>query len=172
MQVLAARFTTGDEPKFLKDIQRHQLVAAVKARDLAGVRGLVEVGGLNVSQITSRMSSWMSNIASLQIGPNVMTLAAQQDDWSMFEYLAEQGAMIPPEDEMNEAVASMLQRRQNWVVQAAWLAHERHLPLTAVRVIHEYMIGFNWSAVCGGISQCVSRVVDVFIADHHMNNCV
>ena len=73
--------------------------------------------------------------------------AAQRDDLSMFEYLVEHGATMPADKEMGESVAAILQRRQDWIEQATALAHRWHVPLTAIRVIHEYVVGFNWSVV-------------------------
>ena len=65
----------------------------------------------------------------------------------MFEYLVEHGAVLSSDDEMHESVAAVLQRRRNWIDQATALAHRWHLPLTAIRVIHEYVVGFNWAVV-------------------------
>ena len=68
----------------------------------------------------------------------------------MFEYLVERGAEITLDDEQPEdrdLIAAMLQRRQEWIDQAALLAHDWRLSLIAVRTIHEYVVGFNWSAV-------------------------
>ena len=44
-------------------------------------------------------------------------------------------------------IAAMLQRRQEWIDQAISLAGRWHLPLIAVRTIHEYVVGFNWAVV-------------------------
>ena len=71
----------------------------------------------------------------------------------MFEYLVERGADITSEDELPEErdmIAAMLQRRQEWIDQAVLLAHRWHISLTAVRTIHEFVVGFNWSAVLNG----------------------
>ena len=74
----------------------------------------------------------------------------------MFEYLMERGAEVDfiheipmgrqaPEDQT--MIAAMLQRRQEWIDQAISLAGRWHLPLIAVRTIHEYVVGFNWAVV-------------------------
>ena len=81
--------------------------------------------------------------------------AARRGDLSMFEYLVERGSDITldhdlPED--RDAIAAMLQRRQEWIDQAVLIAHRWHIPLTAVRTIHEYVVGFNWSAVLDGFN--------------------
>ena len=81
--------------------------------------------------------------------------AARRGDLSMFEYLVERGADITLDDEQPEdrnMIAAMLQRRQEWIDQAVLLAHRWHLPLIAVRTIHEYVVGFNWSAVLDGFN--------------------
>ena len=79
-----------------------------------------------------------------------MTHAARRGDLSMFEYLVERGADITLDDEQpedREMIADLLQQRQEWIDQAVSLAHRWHVPLIAVRTIHEYVVGFNWSAV-------------------------
>ena len=84
-----------------------------------------------------------------------MTHAARRDDLSMFEYLVERGADSTSNDEQPEdrdMIAAMLQRRQEWIDQAVLLAHRWHVPLIAVRTIHEYVVGFNWSAVLDGFN--------------------
>ena len=71
----------------------------------------------------------------------------------MFECLVERGAEITSEDERPEdrdMIAAMLQCRQEWIDQAVLLAHRWHVPLIAVRTIHEYVVGFNWAAVLDG----------------------
>ena len=82
----------------------------------------------------------------------------------MFEYLVERGAdaidEIPMEREGLEdqaMIAAMLQRRQEWIDQAVSLAGRWHLPLTAVRTIHEYVVGFNWAVVSQGFNSPVQR---------------
>ena len=82
--------------------------------------------------------------------------AARRGDLSMFEYLMERGADITSNDELPEdrdMIAAMLQRRQEWIDQAVLLSHEWRIPLTAVRTIHEYVVGFNWSAVLDGFNE-------------------
>ena len=79
--------------------------------------------------------------------------AARRGNLSMFEYLVERGAAIPnftrtKGSEDQAMIAAMLQRRQEWIDQAVSLAGRWHLPLIAVRTIHEYVIGFNWAIVC------------------------
>ena len=74
----------------------------------------------------------------------------------MFEYLVERRADTIDEiqmerqgydDQANGMMAAMLQRRQEWIDQAISLAGRWHLPLIAVRTIHEYVVGFNWAVV-------------------------
>ena len=74
----------------------------------------------------------------------------------MFEYLMERGAEVDITNEIqmehqrseDQAVlGGMLQRRQEWIDQAISLAGRWRLPLIAVRTIHEYVVGFNWTAV-------------------------
>ena len=77
----------------------------------------------------------------------------------MFEYLVGNGAdveiinanlktLLPKcEAHYAAAAAAMVQRRQEWIDQAVSLVHRWHLPLIAVRSIHDYLIGFNWRAV-------------------------
>ena len=70
----------------------------------------------------------------------------------MFEYLVERGVDISMTTEMEGCedqamIAAMLQRRQEWIDQAVSLAGRWHLPLIAVRTIHEYVVGFNWAVV-------------------------
>ena len=74
----------------------------------------------------------------------------------MFEYLLERGAVVPSimkSDTDAAAVRGLMQRRESWVVAAKFLAHECRVSLTAVRTIHEYVVGFNWSVVCEAIVQ-------------------
>ena len=73
--------------------------------------------------------------------------AARRNDLSMFEYLVEHGAVISPDEEMDESIVAMFRRRQNWINQATALAHRWHVPLTAMRTIHEYVVGYNWAVV-------------------------
>ena len=75
--------------------------------------------------------------------------AARRGDWTMFEYLLERGASIPFD---TQAIYVLLQRREDWIAVARFLAHQHHVPLAAVRTIHEFVVGFNWSAVCGPVS--------------------
>ena len=72
----------------------------------------------------------------------------------MFEYLVERGADAINENQMERqgsedqaAIDAMLQRRHEWIDQAISLAGRWHLPLIAVRTIHEYVAGFNWAVV-------------------------
>ena len=73
----------------------------------------------------------------------------------MFEYLVEQRADISIHAMQMERqgsddqamIAAMLQRRQEWIDQAVSLTGRWHLPLIAVRTIHEYVVGFNWAVV-------------------------
>jgi hypothetical protein len=51
-QVLATRFTDGDEAKSMELIQEAQLMIAVKAGHLAEVRRLIEDGGMSVSDVS------------------------------------------------------------------------------------------------------------------------
>ena len=90
----------------------------------------------------------------------------------MFEYLVERGAdtneiqmeMEGAEDQT--MIAAMLQRRQEWIDQAISLAGRWHLPLIAVRTIHEYVVGFNWTVVSQGFDspirteplECIDKV--------------
>ena len=72
----------------------------------------------------------------------------------MFEYLLERGAVLPfnlESDADAQAIAGMAGCRADWVAVARWLAHKYHIPLAAVRTIHEYVVGFNWSVVCEAI---------------------
>ena len=64
----------------------------------------------------------------------------------MLEYLGEiQNGREGSEDQ--DVIAAILQRRQEWIDQAISLAGRWHLPLIAVRTIHEYVVGFNWAVV-------------------------
>ena len=81
--------------------------------------------------------------------------AARRGDLSMFEYLVERGAdttLVDEQPEDRDMIAAMLQRRQEWIDQALLLAHRWHVPLTAVRTIHEYVVGFNWPVVWAALS--------------------
>ena len=76
--------------------------------------------------------------------------AAERDDFPLFEYLVEHGTTLPSKvggSSDANAIAAMHQRRHDWTLLAVELAFEWHLPLTAIRVIHEYFAGFNWSVV-------------------------
>ena len=72
----------------------------------------------------------------------------KRGDFVMFEYLVEHGVVIPSV-EMNGSneVSRMLHRRQIWIDQIKLLAHRWRIPFIAIRTIHEYVVGFNWSAV-------------------------
>ena len=76
--------------------------------------------------------------------------SAQRGDLSVFEYLLEHGAAMP--SNADESVNAMIQRRRDWIDQALAIAHRWHVPLIAVRVIHEYVVGFNWLTICEDIS--------------------
>ena len=54
-----------------------------------------------------------------------------------------------PDD--RDMITVMLRRRQEWIDQVVLLAHDYRLSLIAVRTIHEYVVGFNWSAVLDGL---------------------
>lgn len=74
--------------------------------------------------------------------------AARRNDHSLFEYLVEHGARIPFNVLLlDNSIADMLQRRQDWINQVVAIAHRWHAPLTAMRVIHEYVVGYNWAVV-------------------------
>lgn len=90
-------------------------------------------------------------------------VAARRGDLTMFEYLVEQqGLAIPPATELDAATQAMMtkmwQRRREWTNQAGALAHRWHVPLTAVRVIHEYVVGFNWSSIYELLSQSSQEI--------------
>ena len=75
----------------------------------------------------------------------------------MFEYLLERGAVVTSitesdSDDDTQAVNGLMQRRGSWMAAARPLAHRYHIPLTAIRTIHEYVVGFNWSTVCKAIA--------------------
>ena len=80
--------------------------------------------------------------------------AARQGDWTMFEYLLERGATLPSnlDSDDAQAIGGMVERREDWITVARCLAHRYHIPLTAVRTIHEYVVGFNWPVVCQAIA--------------------
>ena len=78
--------------------------------------------------------------------------AARQSDWPMFEYLVERRPITSTAAESDADVQAVMQRRESWVVAARTLAHQHRIPLSAVRTIHEYVVGFNWSAVCEAIA--------------------
>ena len=44
-------------------------------------------------------------------------------------------------------IATLIQRRQDWIHQIVALARRWHLSWEAIRTIHEYVIGFNWCAI-------------------------
>ena len=89
----------------------------------------------------------------------MLIYAAQRNDLSLFEYLVEHGATIPSPinngSDDTRMVASMLQHRQDWIDQAAAIVRRWRLPMIAVRVMHEYVVGFNWSVVSDMISKHV-----------------
>ena len=83
----------------------------------------------------------------------------------MFEYLVERGADAINEIQMGyrgfkeqDMIAAMLQRRQEWIDQAVSLAGRWHLPLIAVRTIHEYVVGFNWAVVSQAFSSPMQAI--------------
>ena len=73
-----------------------------------------------------------------------MTFAIRHKAVSLFECLLERGVVAPRN---SAGFDDMLRRRRQWIEQAAALARRWRLPMTAIRTIHEYMIGFNWSVV-------------------------
>ena len=80
--------------------------------------------------------------------------AARRADWTMFEYLLEQGGMISSNadsDADTQAVDALVRRRGTWIDAAGYLAHQHRIPSAAVRTIHEYLVGYNWQAVCDAI---------------------
>ena len=90
---------------------------------------------------------------------SILAHAAKRDNCTIFEYLMERGADIVIRDELpRPMLVAMLQRRQEWIDQATLLAHQWHLPLIAIRTIHEYVIGFNWSVVLDGINTHLALV--------------
>ena len=114
---------------------------AVVDGDLTALRRLVEDGG----SVDSQNPMYRSGGSFVQ--NSLLIDAARQGDLSIFEYLVEHGAMIPSEEAIDGSVAIMLQRRQDWISLIAVLAHEWRIPPAAIRVIHDYVVGFNWSAV-------------------------
>ena len=73
----------------------------------------------------------------------------------MFEYLLERGATLPSKIKPAadaQAIGGMVERREDWITVARCLAHGYHVPLAAVRAIHEYVVGFNWPVVCQAIA--------------------
>ena len=96
-----------------------------------------------------------SRAHSIQQIANLLTIAAERDDFSVFEFLVEHAAVFP--SDKYGPIAAMLQRRRDWINHTAALAHKWHVPLTAIRVIHEYVVGFNWSVVSKQL--CIPRRV-------------
>ena len=76
----------------------------------------------------------------------------------MFEYLMEHGAAIPSDEEIDGAIVVMLQRRHDWVHRVVAIAHRWHIPFTAIRVIHQYVVGFNWTAVREALSAMFTKL--------------
>lgn len=64
----------------------------------------------------------------------------------MLEYLVERGIIAPPTDE-DAAYVTMLCLRRAWINHLLVLANQWRVSMTAVRTIHEYVIGFNWCDV-------------------------
>ena len=66
----------------------------------------------------------------------------------------EYGATFPSTEGIDGSfVAAMFQRRREWIEQAVAIANRWHGPLTAIRVIHEYVVGFNWPVVLNGFNE-------------------
>ena len=147
LRSLAIVYTNGDEAEFLQHIQVAQCVAAVKAGDLAELRRLIEDDRIEVDG-----KDYVRYIVPLQCSVDESKLqlihAARYDNLTIFEYLVEQGAIIPKltTEGDNLSIKNVLQRRQDWVNQAVAIARRWQIPLTAIRTIHDYVIGFNWPA--------------------------
>ena len=97
-----------------------------------------------------------------------MVHAVKRGDLIMFEYLVERGVDTIKEiqngcqgSEAQAMIAAMLQRRREWIDQAISLAGQWHLPLIAVRTIHEYAVGFNWAVVSQAFNSPTQTNVNV-----------
>ena len=85
--------------------------------------------------------------------------AAIEGNFSAFEFLVEHGATpVDADDDESDVdidmsvVDTMLNRRQEWIDLVATLVRYNRLPLVAARTVHEYVVGFNWSAVYESIA--------------------
>ena len=96
--------------------------------------------------------------------------AANRGDLTLFEYLIERGAGNALES-AKEAISvnDMLQHRQNWINLATLLA--QRLPLPAIRIIHEYTVGFNWSAVHKALPLWDFQAASVSIKSDKKSGC-
>lgn len=103
----------------------------------------------------------MAQLLRTQQSTELLLHAAQRDDLSMFEYLVEHGAAIP--SDVDQSIAAMLQRRQDWIDQATTLSQNWRIPLTGVRVIHEYVVGFNWAVVREAFATFGSKCISAHI---------
>ena len=125
----------------MEEIRRAQFVRSVQFGNVVEVRVMAD----------------SIEIHSIQNDSNLLLLAAARGDMSIFEFLVERGVVLPFDEEMDQALADMLQRRQDWIDQLTGLSHRWHIPLTGVRTIHEYVVGFNWPVVCERINQSLKR---------------
>ena len=77
----------------------------------------------------------------------------------MFEYLLEHGAMVNgvagdciADTSHYHHVKRILEYREAWMMQAIHLIHRWHLPMTAIRTIHEYNWHDAYAGLCDGLN--------------------
>ena len=80
------------------------------------------------------------------------------NDAPMFEYLCGQGAVIPTHSNIDNSQTSLLlEHRATWLQLATRLIHGDHLPLVAIRTIHEFLFVHNWSMMYGELAVSVGE---------------
>ena len=88
-----------------------------------------------------------------QSGKSALMHALTRGDLPMFEFLTEQGVEIPSGFQVTSALAAISQRRQEWIEVAVALARRYDIPLTALRTVHEFLVGDNWATVYQAIKR-------------------
>ena len=56
-------------------------------------------------------------------------------------------------DDLYNPMNAMIAYREAWITQAIHLIRRMHLPMTAIRVIHEYVFKYNWPSTYGQIQE-------------------
>ena len=75
-------------------------------------------------------------------------------DYELFEYLLEKGASTSADIIQPRDLATMYEFRETWM----HIVVKLQMPLVAIRFMHEYLCGYNWSSILQTIQDIANRV--------------